>query len=168
MHAHPRKPYYVAVYAPAERADILSLFHLYPICTRCLQHSVISHLLNLVPVFGLYGAGCRTALPKEGRTQLDILSEMGRGTSLDIYLGGGERSMDLDLLRTVTSQARGFLSISEAANFAQSSKKLLCKDQDPDPDLHQREKLGPAPYSRLSGPGLFYQSPGLFKLKITV
>jgi hypothetical protein len=68
------------------------------------------YFLHLLPILGLYGPGCRTALPKEGRTQLDILSEMGRGTSLDIYLGGADqRSMDLDLLRTVASQARGFL-----------------------------------------------------------
>ncbi len=70
-------------------------------------HFYSIQLISLL--FCLFGPGCRTALPKEGRTQLDILSEMGRGTSLDIYLGGGERSMDLDLLRTVASQARAFL-----------------------------------------------------------
>jgi hypothetical protein len=124
----PSQAYYVAVNAAAERADArypLSLFHLYPICTRCLQHSVISHLLHLLPVFGLFGPGCRTALPKEGRTQLDILSEMGRGTSLDIYLGGeDQRSMDLDLLRTVASQARGFLSIFRGCTVCSIKLKI--------------------------------------------
>ena len=52
---------------------------------------------------------CRRGLPSEGRTELDILAEMGRGTSLTIYLTtttGDQRSMDLDLLRTVASQVR--------------------------------------------------------------
>ncbi len=50
MHAHPLSAYYhhvrykVAVYAPAERADTLLLFHLYPIWYVGCRYNVATNL----------------------------------------------------------------------------------------------------------------------------
>jgi hypothetical protein len=57
---------------------------------------------------------CRRA--QKGQTELDILSEMGRGTSLDMYLTSSSNSeqrsiMDLDLMRTVAAQVLSQFSI---------------------------------------------------------